>query len=69
MGAHDLHAGITPVPINASTRGQPKAVSGVDGELVISAQANDEPWPLVWPDWDCPVSFFDITHRSLGPRR
>ena len=69
MEAHDLGASVTNKAVDASARGQPKAVSGVDGEFVFSPQADDEPWPLLRPDWDVSVSLLDITDYSLGTRR
>ena len=54
--------------VNASTRGQPKAIPGVNSKLVITMQANDKTRQLFWLDWDGSVSLLDVAYCSLGTR-
>jgi len=65
MEVHDLGSSVAHEAIHTPTRGQAKAVVGVNGKLVVFLQADNKPWPLLRLDQNCPVCFFDITYHGL----
>ena len=61
---HNLGSCIPQEAVNAAARCQPKTVSCVNSKAIL-VQADNKAGPLLRPDGDCSICFFDITHSCL----